>query len=246
METKLTLNKVDNQDPWFLLAEHGGVNLASSWGHQALVLSEAILIATISLPEPAFMSTAPDSLFSMITFATIFIMLSKWSVLEHAGQQMPGSSDSILARTIERLSLIACSRDHFPAKCARLIETGVISFKRKMERSAMESKEYSRPIVQHFTTSTRAEFSSLSGSRSASVSSGMGTGAYAAGSPATGVNTGGGLPPGLVDPPHSFPNFPMNSDSSYFMGPDIFFDNDFWSSFMLNPTDGNGMSMMGG
>lgn len=245
METKLSLNKAGSQNPWFLLAEHNGVNLAQSWGHQALVLSEAILIATISLPEPALMSTAPDSLFSMITFATIFVMLSKWSVLEHAGQQMPGSSDSILARTIERLSLIACSRDHFAAKCARLIETGVISFKRKIERSAMELKEYSKPIVQHFTTSTRAEFSSLSASRSASVSSGMGTGVYAAGSPATGVNTGGNMAPGPMDSQHIFSNFPIN-DSNYFMGPDIFFDNDFWSSFMLNPTDGNGMGMMGG
>lgn len=245
METKLTLTKFDSQNPWFLVAEHNGVNLAQSWGHHALVLSEAILIATISRPELALMSTAPDSLFSMITFATIFVILSKWSVFENAGQHMPGSSDSILTRTIERLSLIACSPDHFAAKCARLIEAGVLSFKRKVEGSAKEPKEFSRPVVQHFTTSTRGEFGSSNASRSGSVSSGMGTGGYVAGSPAAGVNTGSGLAPGPMDSQqHTFPNVLM-SDPNYFMGSDIFFDNDFWSSFMSNPPDGNGMNMMG-
>ncbi|KAH0840187.1 hypothetical protein J3R83DRAFT_1182 [Lanmaoa asiatica] len=243
METKLVLTKADSQIPWFLVAEHNGVNLAHSWGHHALVLSEAILIATISRPELALMSTAPDSLFSMITFATIFVLLSKWSVLENAGQQMPGSSDSILAKTIERLSLIACSPDHFPAKCARLIEAGVLSFKRKIERSEREPKEFSRPVVQHFTTSTRGEFGSSSASRSASVSDGMRTG-YAAGSPAAGVNAGGSLAPGPMDPQNTFPNLLM-SDPNYFMGSDIFFDNDFWSSFMSNPPDGNVTNMIG-
>ncbi|KAG8218913.1 hypothetical protein J3R82DRAFT_4596 [Butyriboletus roseoflavus] len=242
METKLTLTKSDSQNPWFLVAEHNGVNLAQSWGHHALVLSEAILIATISRPELALMSAAPDSLFSMITFATIFVILSKWSVLENAGQQMAGSSDSILAKIIERLSLIACSPDHIAAKCARIIEAGVLSFNRRIERSEREQKEFSRPIVQHFTTTTRAEFGSSGTSRSASVSSGMGTGGYAAGSPATGVSAGGGLTP--MDPQHTFSNI-LTSDQNYFMGSDIFFDNDFWSSFMSSHLDGNGMNMMG-
>ena len=76
------------------------------------------------------------------------------------------------------------------------------------------------------------------------MSSGMGTGGYAAGSPATGVSAGGGLAPGPMDPQHTFSHILM-SDHNYFMGSDIFFDNDFWSSFMSNPHDGNGMNMMG-
>lgn len=157
---------------------------------------------------------------------------------------MPGSSDSILARTIERLSLIACSPDHFSAKCARLIEAGVLSFKKKVERSGGQPTEFSKPVVQHFTTSTRAEFGPSNASRSASVSSGMSTGGYVGGSPATCVNAGGNLAPGPVDSQHAFPNLLM-SDPNYFMGSDIFFDNDFWLSFMSSPPDANGMSMMG-
>ncbi|KAF8450221.1 hypothetical protein L210DRAFT_3387413 [Boletus edulis BED1] len=227
MQAKIALGKTSTQGTWFLSAEHNGVNLAQSWGHQALVLSEAILIATISRSELALMSTAPDSLFSMITLATIFVLLSKWNVLENIGQQMPGSSDSILAKIIERLSLIACSPDHFAAKCARLIEAGVLSFRRRSERSEPEPKVFSRPVVRHFTE--------YGPSRRGSVSNGMDTGGYAAGSSTTGVNTGGCLPPGPVEPQYTLPNLPM-SDPNYFVNSDIFFDNDFWSTFMSSGT----------
>lgn len=223
MQAKLALNKPDRQGPWFLAAVHNGVNLTQTWGHHALVLSEAILIATISRSELALMSTAPDSLFSMISLAAIFVILSKWNVYENIGQQMPGSSDSILARIIERLSLIACSPDHFAAKCARLIEGGVLSFRRKTERSEPGPK-VSKPVLRHYT-----EYGPTS--KSASGSNGMGTGGYTVGSSAPGVDTGGSLPPGPMDPQYTFLNVPM-SDPNYFMSSDIFFDDDFWSAFM--------------
>lgn len=222
MEIKYALIKTEGQDAWFLAAEHNGVNLARSWGHHALVLSEAILIAVISRSELALMSTAPDSLFSMITLAAIFVILSKWSVLENIGQQMPGSSDPILARIIERLSLIACSPDHFAAKCARLIESGVLSFRKKSERLEPEPKAFSRPVMRHFT-----EYGPSS--RSASVSNGMGTSGYAGGSSVAGVSSGGSLA-SAIDP-YTMPNIPMG-DPNYFMGSDIFFDNEFWTTFM--------------
>ena len=241
MAIKIAHSKPDGENPWFLLAEHNGVNLAQSWGHQALVLSEAVLITTISLPEAELLSTAPDHLFSMITFPTLFVMMSKWNVFEHAGQQMPGYSDPMLARTIERLSAIAWSRDHFAAKCARLIERGVVSFRKRME-TATELKEYPKPVVRHFTTSTRAEVGPSSGS--GNVSSGMG-GVYATENPVTGLHAGTNLGFSMMDTQHVFSNFPMN-DSNYFMAPDIFLDNDFWSSFMLHSTDGHGPSAMGG
>lgn len=248
LETKLALTKPNSRQPWFLVAEHNGVNLAQSWGHHALVLSEAILITTISQPELDLMSTAPDTMFSMITFATVYVLMSKWNVYENAGQHMPGSSDSILARTIERLLQIACSPDHFAAKCARLIEAGVLSFKKKIERSEMQPKEFSTPLVQHFTSHNRADFASSSGasrsgSASASSSGGVGTGACAAGSPVAGINTAGSFVPSPMDPQHSFPNPPM-SDPGYFMSSDIMLDNEFWSSFMLTFSDGNGMGGM--
>lgn len=225
METKIAFSKTDNQGvPWFIAAQLSGVNLAKSWGHQALVLSEAILVMIISRTELALMSTAPDNLFSMVTLAAVFVLLSKWSVLENVGQQMPGSSDSILARTIETLSHVACSSDHFAAKCARLIKAGVHSFRKKCEGSEPEPKSFSKPIVQHFT-----EYGPSS--RSAAMSNGVGTDGYAAGSSAASMNTGGSFGPGPIDPQYSFPNLPMN-DPNYFMNSDIFFDSDFWSTFM--------------
>jgi hypothetical protein len=228
MQAKLALNKPDRQGPWFLAAVYNGVNLTQTWGHHALVLSEAILIATISRSELALMSAAPDSLFSMISLAAIFVILSKWNVYENIGQQMPGSSDPILARIIEKLSLIACSPDHFAVKCARLIEAGVLSFRKKTERSEPGPKVFSKPVLRHFT-----EYgpTSRSGSGSGSGSNGMGTGGYAAGGSAVGAGTGGSLPHGPIDPQYTFLNVPM-SDPNYFMSSDIFFDDDFWSAFM--------------
>lgn len=64
------------------------------------------------------------------------------------------------------------------------------------------------------------------------MSNGAGTSGYAAGSSTAGINTGGSLAPGPIDPQYALPNLPMGSDPNYFMNSDIFFDNDFWSSFM--------------
>ncbi|KIJ20469.1 hypothetical protein PAXINDRAFT_67476 [Paxillus involutus ATCC 200175] len=246
METKAAITKTDSQNPWFLVAEHSGVNLARTWGQQALGLSEGILITALSRPELALLSSAPDNFFSMITLATIFVILSKWSVFENCGEQLPGSSDPILARVVERLSLIACSPDHIAAKCARVIGAGLRSFRRKLEKSE-EPKEFSRPMLQHFSSAAR-EFG-VSGEGAGSRSSGQGAVGYpdgttrAAGGPTGhGAIPGGGLGAGMY-PHQNFPNLAM-TDPNYFMNSDIFLDSDFWSSFMGNLADGNGMGMM--
>jgi hypothetical protein len=246
METKAAITKTDSQNPWFLVAEHSGVNLARTWGQQALGLSEGILITALSRPELALLSSAPDNFFSMITLATIFVILSKWSVFENCGEQLPGSSDPILARVVERLSLIACSPDHIAAKCARVIGAGLRSFRRKLEKSE-EPKEFSRPMLQHFSSAAR-EFG-VSGEGAGSRSSGQAAVGYpdgttrAAGGPTGhGAIPGGGLGAGMY-PHQNFPNLAM-TDPNYFMNSDIFLDSDFWSSFMGNLADGNGMGMM--
>ncbi|KAF9238844.1 hypothetical protein BU15DRAFT_75065 [Melanogaster broomeanus] len=135
-------HKTDTKTPWFLVAEHNGVNLAKSWGQQALLLSEGILVTMLSRPELTLLSSAPDNFFSMVTLATIFVILSKWSVLEHAGEHIAGSSDSILAKVIERLSLVACSPDHIAARCASVVEAGVRSFQRKLEKLEAEAMQF--------------------------------------------------------------------------------------------------------
>ncbi|EGO02210.1 hypothetical protein SERLA73DRAFT_178032 [Serpula lacrymans var. lacrymans S7.3] len=216
METKNIISKHHHEIPWFLLAEHNGINLARSWGQQALVLSEGILITSLSRPELALLSSAPDNFFSMITLATFFVVLSKWSMLQNTGEQLPGSSDSILAKTIERLSQVACSPDHAPARCAQLINACVLSFRRRAsEKTESEPLERSALILEHFNTAAR-NFTE----RVASTSS-----------PSPFV-TGEGMS-------QVFPSsFPIN-DPNYFMNSDIFLDNNFWASFMANLSEGS-------
>ncbi|KAG0703888.1 hypothetical protein DFH29DRAFT_1040372 [Suillus ampliporus] len=217
METKMVISKCDQQNPWFLVAEHNGINLARSWGHHALVLSEGILITALSRPELALLSAAPDNFFSMLTLATLFVILSKWSVMENAGEQLPGSSDSILARTIDRMRQVSAAPDHVPAKCARVIEAGVLSFRRRAsEKSEADTQEFSQPLLEHFDTAAR-DFRER-------VSAPAAPSGY----------------PAEQSYPHSqqsFPSFPIN-DPNYFMNSDIFLDNDFWSSFMSNLSEG--------
>ncbi|OAX43229.1 hypothetical protein K503DRAFT_708912 [Rhizopogon vinicolor AM-OR11-026] len=214
METKMVISKCDKQNPWFLVAEHNGINLARSWGHHALVLSEGILITALSRPELALLSAAPDNFFSMITLATLFVILSKWSVMENAGEQLPGSSDSILARTIDRLRQVSAAPDHVPAKCARVIEAGVLSFRRRV--SEKDTREFSQPLLEHFDTAARDFRERVSAPAAPS------------GYPAEQLYS---------QIPQSFPSFPIN-DPNYFMNSDIFLDNDFWSSFMSNLSEG--------
>jgi hypothetical protein len=245
IETKQMIKKTDPQTPWFLVAEHNGVNLAKSWGNHALLLSEGILVTMLSRPELTLLSSAPDNFFSIITLATIFVILSKWSVLEHAGEHMPGSSDSILARTIERLSLVACSPDHIAARCATVIEAGVRSFKRKLEELEIDPKEFSKPVVQHFTPRQFVASTASTSSGGGGGSNGIGTGGYPTAGCATGMTTGGGVQGGGMYPQQTLPSFPM-SDPNYFMNSDLFLDNEFWSSFMANlASDGSGMGTMG-
>lgn len=213
METKTVISKCDQQNPWFLVAEHNGINLGRSWGHQALVLSEGILITALSRPELVLLSAAPDNFFAMLTLATFFVILSKWSVMENAGEQLPGSSDSILARTIDRMQQVSAAPDHVPAKCARVIEAGVLSFRRRSsEKSEVDPREFSQPLLEHFDTAARNFRERVSAPAEHSVYS---------------------------TEQQSFPSFPIN-DPNYFMNSDIILDNDFWSSFMSNLSDGKG------
>lgn len=219
METKTVISKCDQQNPWFLVAEHNGINLGRSWGHQALVLSEGILITALSRPELLLLSAAPDNFFSMLTLATFFVILSKWSVMENAGEQLPGSSDSILARTIDRMRQVSAAPDHVPAKCARVIEAGVLSFRRRSsEKSEADTREFSRPLIEHFDSAARNFRERVS---------------------APAAPSGYPTEQQYSHTQQSFPSFPIN-DPNYFMNSDIILDNDFWSSFMSNLSDGKG------
>ncbi|EIW76212.1 hypothetical protein CONPUDRAFT_168789 [Coniophora puteana RWD-64-598 SS2] len=137
IEAKTAAVKDGRGEHWFKLAEHNGINLARSWGQYALVVSERIMLLVLECKEAdnGRLASAPDIYFNMITLASFFIILAKWSTLQDTGEPLPGSSDSLLARTVERLSQTACSPEHQPAKCARVINAGILSFRKRASGS---------------------------------------------------------------------------------------------------------------
>jgi hypothetical protein len=108
---------------------------------------------------------------------------------------------------------VSAAPDHVPAKCARVIEAGVLSFRRRSsEKSEADTREFSRPLIEHFDTAARNFRERVS---------------------APAAPSGYPTEQQYSHTQQSFPSFPIN-DPNYFMNSDIILDNDFWSSFMSN------------
>lgn len=235
MELKRVYEEDDREEPWFEIAEHDGIKPVMSWGARALVVAEEVLITMLSRHEIGLLSAAPDNFFAMISLATLFVILSKWSSAENRGEPLPGSSDSLLARTVERLTLVSCSPDHGAGKYARVIEEGVLSVRRKLANSDPRHPSRSTRLQQH---PDAPPHSHTIGNHRDTVHPNM--------PPNSGRIDGGAGPPHLVAPQghpthlqHTLPSFPMN-DPNYFNS-EFFFDNEFWSSFVANLSDQNGL-----
>lgn len=230
MELKRVYEDDDREELWFDIAEHNGVKLVMSWGTRALVVAEEILITMLSQPETNLLSAAPDNFFAMISLATLYVILSKWSSAEDKGEPLPGSSDSLLARTADRLALVSCSPDHSAGKYARVIEEGVLSVQRKLANFVPRCPSRSTRLQQH---PNAPPHNHTIGNHRDTVHTNM-------------PPNSGRTEPHPVAPQghpmhlqHTLPSFPMN-DPNYFNS-EFFFDNEFWSSFMANLSDENGL-----
>lgn len=234
MELKRVYENDKIEEPWFESVEHNGVKLVVSWGSQALAFAHGALITALSRPEDDLLSAAPDHFFAMITLATLYVILCKWSEAERGGEQLPGSSDLLLSRTVERLTTISCSPDHSAAKCARVIEEGFSSVRMKL--ASRFPRETSRTTWQQHSNTPAQGY--VEENRSA---------AYSTIPPSCGYVDGGNTatPHSAIPHDHAMnlppppPSFSMN-DPNYFNS-EIFFDNEFWSLFMANLSEDNGM-----
>ncbi|KAI6152303.1 hypothetical protein BKA82DRAFT_4109694 [Pisolithus tinctorius] len=234
MELKRVYEHDKLEEPWFESVEHNGVKLVVSWGSQAMAIADGALITILSRREDRLLSAAPDHFFAMVMLATLYIILCKWSAAERGGEQLPGSSDLLLSRTIELLSRISCSADHSAAKCSRAIEEGLLSVREKL--ASRFPREASRTTWQQHPNAPAQGYVEVNGSAGYSnISTSRG---YAdegnATTPHSAVPHDHAM--NLPAPPQSFS---MN-DPNYFNS-EIFFDNEFWSLFMANLSEENGM-----
>lgn len=204
------------------MAELNGINLATQWGQEALLLAEGILAVTLSRPALQELGTAPDNVFAMLCFAASFLVMCKLTIHQHHGEHLPGSSDILLSKSIDLLIQSAYGPEHAPAKCAHLIRGLVASF---------DARTKQRIPVQSRSTSTvhcnmSSERTSLTRERNLHDSSSS-TNEFAA---------------GMDDqqPPHfdapMIPMFGSSGDFGRLMNSEVMLDTDFWASFMDNLT----------
>ncbi|KAG6334098.1 hypothetical protein ID866_4990 [Astraeus odoratus] len=234
MELKRVYEEDGVVEPWFELVELNGVKLVLVWGSRALVIAEGVLITMISRSETALLSAAPDYFFAMISLSTLYVILSKWSAMEKTKEPLRGSCDSLLARTVQYLTQISCSPDHSAARCARVIEEGMSSVHKKL--STYSRQAVTSQIWRQRVSSAALNYTEVDCNRDMGYSSMPPTAEY--------TECVGGTPPlheQAMNSHHTLSSFPM-SDPNYFNS-EIFFDTEFWSSFMANMSDENGLYM---
>jgi hypothetical protein len=105
---------------WFLQIRPRGLSVIITWGKEILLLAEAILVLFLQA-DPRLIGTAPDYIFSAVTFAAYFIVGVKFLMLKKIGIELAGSTEGLLTKTHRRLSEIPTPQDHWAKKCANAV-----------------------------------------------------------------------------------------------------------------------------
>ena len=190
--------------PWHKEFVHQGVNLAMLWGQEAMLTAEAVLVAHLSRPEN--ITSAPDIIFTMVSFAAVWLIIAKFARYQARGEHLPGASDGLLTKVIERLSQSALAPEHTPAKCAQVVSASFKAYATCTSPHTNDSQEAMRARVGHTVSAER-----LSTSRHAAPDS-----------------SASSVPEATHGP--DILNYELNP----FMNSEIFLDTTFWSSFMSN------------
>ncbi|KAJ7253024.1 hypothetical protein B0H12DRAFT_1117114 [Mycena haematopus] len=102
-------------------ATTGGQRVSIFWGRMALMSAESILTTFLATSDLALLSTAPDSTFVQIGFASTWIFVSNFSVHQLGGSKLGGASELLQSMTIQRLNQIAHSPEHAAARCGHVL-----------------------------------------------------------------------------------------------------------------------------
>lgn len=202
-----------SQRMWFQV-QHNNVYLAHGWTGDALCTAEAALIALLSRPDFVSLSTVPDQYFTLLTFACTFLIVARFAIYHIREGPLHGQTENLLMKTAERFQQAALSPNHMPNRCAEAIKELLGAWERRGPRVISTSKEIAlRPTTQ---------------SGENHHSSGPGHNGIPASSSYPHSQSHTTVPP---IPPNIPPGFATFSD------PDMFFDPQFWSSFIgnLNP-----------
>lgn len=126
-------NPTGSAEAWFRDVRPRGVVVAIAWSKEAFQLSEAVLVSLLEI-DSSFLITAPDYLFTMVSFAAGFALGSNFLVLRGLGIQAPGSTVKIMERLVSHLMKVSVSPDSAARKCAKLVSVMIALYEaRKKE-----------------------------------------------------------------------------------------------------------------
>lgn len=138
----------DSSERWFERVRIDGELCAVVLGADAVRAAEAVLISMLApsplsapndqqQPEIDALSTAPDILFSIVSFAAAQLVMFKFGVLQTTGNILSGVSDHLLDRVVERFRRAALASDHAPAKYGQMISQLVNQWERRSTRGGL-------------------------------------------------------------------------------------------------------------
>lgn len=133
-----------------------GCGFTLACARDALTSAEALLTTILSIKDKELLATAPDPVFSMISFAAAYLTTSRLLVLHSkASRQIPGASAELLARTIKCLRHISLSTDDNASRCAYVISGFVDMWDERLAAYDAEatSKNPDEPNVSQVSSS---------------------------------------------------------------------------------------------
>ncbi|KAK7042473.1 hypothetical protein R3P38DRAFT_2890668 [Favolaschia claudopus] len=122
---------------WFD-ATTGGHRVSLFWGRMALTAAENVLTAFLAASDLALLSTAPDSLFGMIGFASTWIFVSNFSVQQLGGSKLGGASELLQNMAIQRLHQVAHSQDHAAARCGHVLSALMNAWQQQQRQQKLD------------------------------------------------------------------------------------------------------------
>lgn len=152
-------NKEDNDSicwtSWLNVRYHG-ISVAQTWGNKSIQSAQAVLALIVAEQDLVLFGAAPDYIFTLITFAATWLIISSFSMYQLNGTGLGSPCERLVAMTIEKLSQMSYSPQHTPAKCAHIIASLLAAWEQRIPRAATSQNmtEWLSPKLEPSVEST--------------------------------------------------------------------------------------------
>lgn len=145
-------------ESWYQEMKPRALRILSSWGKEAVNVTEAVLVAFLQA-DKRLVNTTPDTIFHMIGFASGFLVGVKFLLIKRKGVDLLGSSDKLLSRTLDLLSEASFSNDHAATRCAHLVHTMITAWERRhMEHPYVDAAPLGIPPTPPYSDANDSQY----------------------------------------------------------------------------------------